>query len=94
MKWAVAQGFREDNPAGDAIGVALPKTGQQRQHQRALPHGEVAAALATVRDSGAWPADETCFRVSGLDGLPGRVKSGVHNGTRSTAILGRCRASA
>ena len=26
MKWAVAQGHREDNPAGDAIGAALPKT--------------------------------------------------------------------
>ena len=61
MKWAVAQGFREDNPAGDAIGAALPKTGQQRQHQRALPHGEVAAALATVRDSGAWPATKLAF---------------------------------
>ena len=27
MKWAVAEGHREDNPAGDAIGAALPKTG-------------------------------------------------------------------
>ena len=25
MKWAVAQGYREDNPAGDAISAALPK---------------------------------------------------------------------
>ena len=27
MKWAVAQGFREDNPAGDAIAAALPQGG-------------------------------------------------------------------
>ena len=26
MKWAVAQGYRADNPAGDAIGAALPST--------------------------------------------------------------------
>ena len=25
MKWAVAQGHRQDNPAGDAITAALPK---------------------------------------------------------------------
>ena len=27
MKWAVAQGYRDDNPAGYAIGAALPKHG-------------------------------------------------------------------
>ena len=27
MKWAVAEGYREDNPAGDAIGAALPRHG-------------------------------------------------------------------
>ena len=37
MKWAVAQGYRDDNPAGDAISAALPKTGTVRKHQRALP---------------------------------------------------------
>ena len=53
MKWAVAQGYRGDNPAGDAISAALPKTGTMRRHQRALPFGEVGAALAKVRTSGA-----------------------------------------
>ena len=56
MKWAVAAGLRDDNPAGDAIGEALPKNGQHRkQHRRALPHGEVSAALATVGGSNAYP---------------------------------------
>lgn len=54
MKWAVAQGYREDNPAGDAIGAALPKTGGRRKHFKALPHAEVAGALAIVRNSRAW----------------------------------------
>ena len=52
MKWAVAQGYRGDNPAGDAIS-ALPKNGSVRRHQRALPFGEVGAALAKVKTSGA-----------------------------------------
>lgn len=53
MKWAVAQGYREDNPAGDAIGAALPKVDARPQHQRALPYPYVAAALAKVRTSKA-----------------------------------------
>ena len=53
MKWAVAQGYREDNPAGDAISAALPKQGGRVRHQRALPHGEVASALDRVRASDA-----------------------------------------
>ena len=54
MKWAVAQGYRDDNPAGDAISAALPKTGTVRKHQRALPFAEVGAALDKVRGSGAF----------------------------------------
>ena len=54
MKWAVAQGYRDDNPAGDAISAALPKTGTMRKHQRALPFPEVGAALDNVKTSGAF----------------------------------------
>ncbi len=53
MKWAVAQGFRQDNPAGDAIGAALPKNGVAKKHHRALPHTEVWSAITTVRASRA-----------------------------------------
>ena len=56
MKWSIAEGHRDDNPAGDAIAAALPKTGTVRQHQRARLHGEVAGAIAKVRESQAWPA--------------------------------------
>ena len=54
MKWAVAQGHRDDNPAGDAIAAALPKGGSVRQHQRALPFRNVGAALARVRTSNTY----------------------------------------
>ena len=42
MKWAVAQGYRDDNPAGDVLSAALPKTAVRKQHMRALPHAEVS----------------------------------------------------
>ena len=53
MKWAIAQGYRMDNPAGEALGAALPKQGGIQRHFKALPHGEVAEAIRTVRQSGA-----------------------------------------
>ncbi|MDE0062622.1 MAG: hypothetical protein OXU72_07515 [Gammaproteobacteria bacterium] len=43
------------NPAGDAIADALPKNGVQVIRQRALPHTEVGAAVARVKDSGNYP---------------------------------------
>ena len=61
MKWSIANGFRDDNPAGDAVGAALPKNGAVPAHFRALPHGEVAGALARVRASGAYRATVLAF---------------------------------
>ncbi len=61
MRWAVAQGYREDNPAGDAIGAALPKKGVRPRHLAALPYGKVAGAIATVRGSGANVATALAF---------------------------------
>ncbi len=61
MKWAVAQGYRQDNPAGEAIGAALPRQNGSKNHRRALPHSEVAAALRKVRASRAWDATKLAF---------------------------------
>ena len=61
MKWAVAQGHRQDNPAGDAIGAALPKNGANVTHQKALPHAEVAEAIAAVRQSNAGETTKLAF---------------------------------
>ena len=38
MRWAVAEGYRDDDPAGPAISSALPKNGNKTAHQRAVPH--------------------------------------------------------
>lgn len=43
MKWAVAQGYRQDNPVGDAISAALPRAGglsPQGGNGGALPERE------------------------------------------------------
>ncbi len=61
MKWTIAQGYRADNPAGDAIAAALPKRPVQVQHMPALPHGEVAGAIATVRAGAAWIGTKLAF---------------------------------
>ena len=61
MLWAIAQGYREDNPAGAAVGAALPKNGIRPQHLAALPYAEVAGAIATVRGCGAYPAAVLAF---------------------------------
>jgi len=55
MKWTVAQGWRQDNPA-ENISQALPKVAKQPQHRKSLPYAEVAGCIETVRTSGARPA--------------------------------------
>ena len=79
MRWAVAQGHRQDDPAGPAINAALPKnTGNGKQHYRAIPYQEVAPALATVDASQAWPATKLCLRFIALTA----VRSGEARGAR------------
>ncbi|MCY4164980.1 MAG: tyrosine-type recombinase/integrase [Gammaproteobacteria bacterium] len=61
MKWAVAQGYRTDNPADSALNAALPRVSNSQTHYRALPYHRVPAALHQVRDSGAYPGKALCF---------------------------------
>ena len=55
MKWAIAQGHRQDDPAGDAISEALPKNVNGKTHLKALPYREVEVALKRIRDTRAHP---------------------------------------
>ena len=61
FKWAIAQRYRQDDPAGPAISAALPRNGSKVQHLRALPHREVSAALKTVDRTQAWPLTKLCL---------------------------------
>ena len=63
MKWAVAQGYRTDNPAGDAISAALPNNNAKITHRQALPHAQVGAAVAKVRRSGAYRGAVLSFEL-------------------------------
>ncbi len=61
MRWAIAQGYRQDNPAGDVVTAALPKRPARVRHRRSLPHREVAAAVAAARDADAWVGTKLAF---------------------------------
>lgn len=52
LKWAIAKGWRQDNPA-DAVSQALPKVGKVQVHRRSLPYADVAGCIAAVRASKA-----------------------------------------
>lgn len=62
LKWAQAFGYVEMNAAGEAIDGALPVMPRGQSHFRALPHGEVAGALALIKASRASWAAKLCFR--------------------------------
>ena len=60
MKWAIAQGWRLDNPA-DAIAQALPKHDKQVKHRRALPYSQVSDCISAVRQSRAGETTKLAF---------------------------------
>ena len=55
MKWAIAKGWAQDNPA-ETIRIALPKQTKRPEHRKALPYSEVARCIAAVHASRAWTA--------------------------------------
>ena len=81
MDWAIAQGYREGNPARDAS-AALPKNGGKAKHHRALPSAKVADALARVRASGTRPATRLCLEFVALTA----VRSGEARGSTWSEI--------
>jgi integrase len=82
LKWAMANGWRTDNPA-DAISKALPKHDRSRVvHRKALPYPEVSAAIATVRGSDAGVATKLVFEFLVLTA----TRSGEARGARWSEI--------
>ena len=80
MKWAVAQGHRSDNPAGEALAAALPNNAVRRQHHKALPHAEVGAAVRKVRGSDAYRGAVLAFELLVLTATrSGEVRSAAWN---------------
>ena len=62
MKWCIAQGFREDNPADDRITAALGSNTQRPQHMKALHHSMVGAAVRAVEATDAHWATIAAFK--------------------------------
>ena len=50
-RWAVAQGYRTDDPAGIVVDAALPRNAVKRRPMPALPYEEVADCIAKVKSS-------------------------------------------
>ena len=62
FKWAMAYGFLESNPAGEAIDGALRPMPKVKAHFRALAYQDVGSALDKVEASQASIAAKLCFR--------------------------------
>ena len=82
MRWAMAHGFIENNPAGEAIDGALPPMPKLTAHMRALPFEEVGAALEVVDASQASMAAKLCLRFTVLTA----ARSGETRGARWSEI--------
>ena len=68
MRWSIAEGHRESNPAGDAIAAALPRHNGGTKHHKAVPHGQLADVLAKVRTMRLSKAVKLCFEFLTLTG--------------------------
>ena len=62
MRWAIAQGYREDNPADERVVAALGRNSRPPVHQKALHHSQVRKAIGTVEASGAYWAARAAVR--------------------------------
>ena len=82
MEWAVAMDLRPANPC-DRIGPVLGAQGGLVRHMRALPHGEVASAIETVRASNARPVVKLAFEFLVLTAVrSGEVRGAGVDGDR------------
>ena len=62
MKWAIAKGWRQDDPSS-VISQALPKQTQKVKHRKSLPYDEVAGCLEAIRASGAKDATKLALEL-------------------------------
>jgi integrase len=61
FKWAMANGWRTDNPA-ETITKALPKHDRSKtEHRKALPYDQVGSAIAQIRNSDAGITTKLAF---------------------------------
>ena len=61
LDYAIANGWRSDNPAGGVLNAVLPRRARMKAHHRALPYSEIAEAVRAVRESAADTATRLAF---------------------------------
>ena len=72
---AVVKGHVDSNPV-DPVSAALPRNGHKVEHQKALSHANVGAALRTIRDGAGHIDAKLCLELVTLTG----VRSGEARG--------------
>ncbi len=72
FRWAMAHGFMDTNPAGEAIDGALPPMPKVKAHLRALPYQEVRGGAGSGGIVPSLPIRQAVLPVSGSDGGPFR----------------------
>jgi integrase len=68
MAWAIAKGWRTDNPA-DAVDRALPKHTATKGQRRALPYAEVSSCIAKIQASAASISTKLCLEFTILNAV-------------------------
>ena len=80
MKWCIAQGFREDNPADERITAALGSNTQRPQHMKALHHSQVGTAIRTIEATDAHWATIAAFKFLTLTATrSGEIRNATWN---------------
>ncbi|MCY4398772.1 MAG: site-specific integrase, partial [Gemmatimonadetes bacterium] len=75
FRWSIGRNYRRDNPVDRAV-AALPKpNGNAGGHHRALPHGEIPAALRAIRRVGDGSPAAFCVELLVLTAVrPGEAR--------------------
>ena len=78
MKWAIANNYRLDNPAGDALSQVLPKTPKLSRHFKAIHYSAVPNALKSIRSSRALASSKLCLEFQVLTASrPGEARNAL-----------------
>ncbi len=76
MDWAIANGFRHDNPAGDGVRLGLKRVRRAKTHFKALHYSAVSGALKSIRSSKALTSSKLCLEFQVLTASrPGEARN-------------------
>ena len=77
LNWAIAKGYRRDNPAAAELVRHVLRPVKRAAHYRALPHADVPEALDKVRRSDVWIGARLAFEFLVLTAVGGAEALGA-----------------